>query len=196
MGQDLGVVFAPVSVLHRDVIAVVERAFAGSTAENIVVAIGESPSASPLARAFPQFTAFTVWADAEASLDTVAALLSRSVAGGRCLVLTAADHSCIGGWQHFQAGQLRGSGWAEGDDYLSIAFEGLALLTQEPLSCLCDDDRLYLVSSLAEPTEGYCLRTTSRLLKPGQPVAKRLLTRVTEDDIDNATFGCLLGGSA
>ena len=198
MGQDLSVVLTDHTVHQAALHGVLGAALTASDHAFVVLVFGVTPvTLPPLAVALPAFTAFSVWADGDTSgrLQVVAEQLS-ALSRSSCVVLTAADHSLVGGWEFYREGRLVQDQWCSGNRYLDIALEGLSHIVNAPLplSPLVQD--LGLVSLLAEPTSGICLRSRSPDLVAGQSFSSHQLTALFEADLLGFTLECLLGGAA
>jgi len=198
MGQDLSVVLSdrtiPQAVLH----GVLGASLSASDHPVAVIAFGAtSLTFPPLAGALSVLTAFSVWADGDTSgrLQGVAERLS-AFSRSPCVVLTAADHSCVGGWEFFRDGRLVQDQWCTGTGYLDIAVAGLSHIVDAPLQLSPPVQDLGLVSLLAEPTSGICLWSRSSGLSEGQSLSSLQLNALFEADLSGLTLECLLGGAA
>ena len=199
MGQDLSVVLTNRPISQADLFGVVQASLPTSDHMVAVLVFGATPVAFPaLAASLPAFTTFSVWADGETSgcLQRVAEGLS-ALLRSPCLVLTAADHSCVGGWELFRDGSLVQDQWCSGSGYLDVSLEGVSVFasTSHPLPLPPSDRGLGLVSLLAEPTSAVCLRSSSSVLPAGQFLSCHLITALFEDDLPGLTLECLLGGA-
>lgn len=197
MGQDLSVVLIDRTVHYAQLCGVIEESLPAANHEVAVVALGATPVTFPeLAWPLPEFTAFSVWADGETAgrLSCVAAHLSAFL-GRSCLVLTAADHACVGGWEFYLRGKLVKDQWCLGSEYLHIALSGLPLVTNTPVPDWPRVRDLGIVSLLAEPTVAYCLRSSHPALPAGRSLSAPQLTALLELDLPGPTAECLLGGA-
>jgi len=197
MGQDLSVVLFDRTIRRAHLCGVLEGSLPRAHHEVAVLVFGATPETFPeLAGPLPDFTAFSVWADGETAgwLQRVAENLSAFL-GGSCLVLTAADHSCVGGWEFFLEGQLVKDQWCSGTGYLDIALSGLPLVTNAPVPDWPRVRDLGLVSLLAEPTSAFCFRSIHPALPAGQSLSRHQLTALLELDLPGSTPECLLGGA-
>ncbi len=197
MGQDLSVVVTDRGLNHADLFGVVHAFLPASQHPTVVLAYGATPGTFPaLAVTIPAFTVFSVWADGDTSgclrrlTESLSALLHSA-----CAVLTAADHSCVGGWELFREGVLIRDQWCLGDGYLDVPLQGVAALAgvSRPLPSL--EAELGLVSLLAEPTSVVCLRSGTSALHAGSLLTSHQMLALLESDLPGLTLECLLGGA-
>ena len=197
MGQDLSVVVADRAINHADLSGVVQAFIPASHHPTVVLAFGATPVAFPaLAVTLPSFTVFSIWADGDTSgclhrvTEGLSALLHSS-----CAVLTAADHSCVGGWELFRDGVLIQDQWCSGDGYLAVPLRGVAALAGASPQLPPSQADLGLVSLLAEPTSAVCLWSGSSALHAGSHLSSHQTSALFDADLPGLTLECLLGGA-
>ena len=197
MGQDLSVVVTARAFTYADLSGVVQSFLPASHHPTVVLAFGATPVSFPaLALALPSFTVFSIWADGDTSgrLHRVTEGLSALVHSS-CAVLTAADHSCVGGWELFRDGVLIQDQWCSGDGYLVVPLTGVAVLAGASLQLPPSQADLGIVSLLAEPTSAVCLRAGSSALHAGSHLSSHQTSALFEADLPGLTLECLLGGA-
>ena len=176
MGFDVSVVVVPASLSDADIVGAT-RAVPALAGPGVAVLIGSADAApSEFRRAFPSFTALSFWG-AGSGLSKLAAQLS-SRSGMRVLVLTQADHSLVGGYLVFEAGQLVISRWMDAEEYLNAPLEGVRVAYGASFA-LSQAEGQSLAELLAHPERGILLDRNGHFVALGEAEAIKVL----EDDL-------------
>ena len=200
MGQDLTLVFVPAAVADRTIGDALVSCATELEPANLAI-LATDPAADPLrlSQFFPEFSCFSVWADRELNASHVAGALSRVVAK-RVLAVTMSDHACVGAFEVYSGGDLIDEKWVGVDDdderdYTACGWEGFRAAYGIALP-VTDDERLFLVETLAIPSRGICLASTSPHVRSGDTLTPDQIRQIQEDDVPGATYECCLSSGA
>lgn len=187
MGQDISIVFVAEKLADEHLAEIAEKSFGMAHAANLLLLSSHSgPECVHLA--IPAFTAVSIWADAELSLTSFAAELSRTT--GKALIITMADHSLIGAWQCFENGRPGDGNSFEGDGYVECGIQGIEASFGIELEAEVDE-RLFFLESFVEELSGICVHGAGGGLRPGVALNEEQILAVLESDLDDIELECL-----
>jgi hypothetical protein len=188
MGQDVSIVLVARKIPAKRPLKAATRAFSENRSANLLILYSQAGPVC-LRRALPAFTAASVWSDAEDDLDRFASGLSLSL--GKALVITMADHSCLGGWQVFENGQGGEGEWLEGDGYTDCGIRGIERCWGVELQPTAKE-RLFFVESFLQELSGICVLGSAGGLQAGAPLQGAQVQAIMEHDLAGAELECLL----
>jgi hypothetical protein len=194
MGLDLSLVFVPTRIPADDLRRAVMNSFGDSLPANLVVLYSDGSSCSAAIRqAFKVFTVVSLWGDCGTGATRFALEISRRIPA-KAVVLTAADHSCVGGYQIIEAGQLLESFWSDPTDVESdyTACGAMGVTSAYGTELPGNYEVRFLLDDLMASPKGFCIQTSTEMLHPGQPLRPDQVLRVMENDFPDAVFECLL----
>jgi len=188
LGQDVSIVFAPGEAAPEQLLEAATRAFAQSPPAHLAILYSRAGPAC-VKEAIPTFTSASVWADADEGLALFASEVSRLV--GKALVITTADHSCVGGWQLFEKGKRGEGAWREGDGYTQCGLEGIERCFGVRLRPT-EEERLWFVERFLAHLSGVWVFGTAGSFRPGGSLHPRQIQAIIEFDLPEAELECLL----
>ena len=192
MDQDLSLVFSAARISSDDLRQAVIAAFEDSLPENLVILYSDdSLYAGSIRKAFNSFTVTSLWGDGETGVTRFALEISKMIPA-KVVVLTAADHSCVGGYQIIEAGWLLEADWSgtgDTDEYTTYGLRGLK--NAYGLEVFDNSGRVSCLKKTPGTPNGICVLTSTRSMHVG-PLTSDQILRVIEDDIPGASFECLL----
>ena len=194
MGQDLTIIFIAKAESDDFFTSSVLKVCPDDDPENLALFLADEQSGPNwLRREIPEYRCLSLWSNQEIEVQLVASDLS-SKTTVPVLVVMMSDHAQVGGWQIYTEGRCQTSYWADPEDcrdYSSCGIEGFQKAFGVVLS-LTDEERLGLVETLAQPSRGVCLHSSSSALGAGQPLTKEQMVSIREDDVPDAEYACCL----
>jgi hypothetical protein len=188
LGQDVSIVFAPGEVAPEQLLDAATRAFAQHPPSHLAILYSrEGPTC--VKEALPTFTSASLWADAEEGLALFASELSRLV--NKVLVVTMADHSCVGGWQLFENGERGEGAWQEGEGYTQCGIQGIEQCFDVQLRPT-EEERLWFVERFLAHLAGIWVFGSAGRCRPGGGLHPGQIQAIMEFDLPEAELECLL----
>jgi hypothetical protein len=188
MGQDVSILFAAENLSADGLVEAAVRAFADQPPDNMVILFSNN-GPDCVQRAFPAFTAMTLWADAEGGLADFATTLSQPAR--KVVVLTVADHSCVGGWQIFEGGTAGQSQWVEGQGYTECGLRGIELAYGIEIRPSVEEQVLFADGFLRD-LAGICVFSSVPDLTSGKRLRSSQVQAIREHDLGETVLDCLL----
>jgi hypothetical protein len=188
LGQDLSLVIAREEVAPEQLVEAATRAFAQHPPAHLAILYSREGPAC-VKKALPTFTSASVWADTEEGLALFTSELSAQVS--KVLVVTMADHSCVGGWQIFANGE-RGEGvFLEGDSYTECGIQGIERCFGVRLRPT-KEERLWFVERFLSQLSGVWVLGSAGSFRPGRALTASQIRAIMESDLPEAELECLL----